>query len=120
MFQESHPSFFSRAAICALSIWISDSIDAILSLMGSGRSLWFRSHSAVLSPAFLTILPGTPTTVQSSGTSLRTTDPAPMRTLFQMVMLPRTDALQPMTTWFPMVGCLFPLLNETPPRVTPW
>lgn len=79
-----------------------------------------RSDPLVLIPARLTILPGTPTTVQWSGTSLRTTEPAPMRTLSPMVMLPSTDALHPMTTWFPTVGCLLPLLKETPPRVTPW
>ena len=36
--------------------------------------------------------PGTPTTVESAGTSRSTTDPAPMRQLSPMVMLPRIFA----------------------------
>lgn len=78
------------------------------------------SSDSTETPRFLTTLPGTPTTVQLSGTSLSTTDPAPILTLFPTVMFPSTEALAPMTTWSPMVGCLFPLLKETPPRVTPW
>ena len=109
-----------RAFTWALSSSISFAMERIWSSSGSGRSLCIRSDSLVLIPARLTILPGTPTTVQSSGTSLRTTEPAPMRTLLPMVMFPRTDALHPMTTWLPTVGWRLPLLKETPPRVTPW
>ena len=99
---------------------ISPSSFIILSVSGSGSSLCMSSSFLHLMPAFLTTVPGTPTTVQSSGTSFRTTDPAPMRTLFPMVISPRTDALHPTTTWFPRVGCLLPLLVDTPPSVTPW
>ena len=51
---------------------------------------------------------GTPTTVEFGGTSVRTTEPAPTREFWPMVMLPRTLALLPTKTPSQSVGCRFP------------
>ena len=53
--------------------------------------------------------PGTPTTVELSGTSRSTTEPAPTREFSPMVMLPSTRAPAPMTTLLPMVGWRLPV-----------
>ena len=63
--------------------------------------------------------PGTPTTVESSGTFRSTTEPAPMRQFFPMVMLPRIFAPPPITTPSSIVGCRLPCSLPVPPSVTP-
>ena len=65
------------------------------------------------------ILPGTPTATESFGISFSMTEFAPILELSPIVMLPRTFAPAPIITLFPIVGCLFPLSSETPPRITP-
>ena len=62
---------------------------------------------------------GLPTTVQLSGTSLSTMEPAPIFTLLPMVMGPSTFAPAPMVTLLPMVGWRLPMSLPVPPNVTP-
>lgn len=47
---------------------------------------------------------GLPATTVLSGTSLTTTLPAPITTLFPILIFPITSALAPMVTLFPIVG----------------
>jgi len=54
------------------------------------------------------ICPGTPTTVESSGTLRSTTEPAPMRQFFPTVISPGSSPPPPTTTPSSIVGCRLP------------
>ena len=66
-----------------------------------------------------TTLPGMPTTVMSGGTSSITTELAPTRTPWPMVIGPRIFAPAPISTPSCTVGCRLPGDQLVPPRVTP-
>jgi len=56
---------------------------------------------------FETIRPGIPTTVELGGTSVTTTELAPTVVLSPIFIFPKIFAPAPITTLFPIVGCLF-------------
>ena len=76
----------------------------ISSRTGSGRSVWFMVSWGRLALLRFTTRPGTPTTVDPGGTSLKTTLPAPIFELSPMVKDPRTFAPALIMTLLPMVG----------------
>ncbi len=61
---------------------------------------------------------GLPTAVVWGGTSLSTTEPAPIFAPLPMLMLPRTIAPAPINTPSPILGCLSPSTAPVPPNVT--
>lgn len=65
------------------------------------------------------ILAGTPTAVEFSGTSVTTTELAPIFELEPTVIFPKIFAPLPITTFDLIVGCRFPLLRLTPPKLHP-
>ena len=67
-----------------------------------------------------TTLPGTPITVEYSGTSCKTTDPEPILVLQTILIGPKTFAPAPITTSSETVGWRLPFLVAKPPKVTPW
>lgn len=67
----------------------------------------------------LTILPSVPTTVHPSGIFFKTTELAPILTLLPISIDPNNLAPAPITTPFPIVGCLLPVSLPVPPKVTP-
>ena len=71
-------------------------------------------------PAILTTRALMPTTVESGGTSCKTTAFAPMRLLSPTVNGPSTFAPVEISTLLPMVGWRLPVSLPVPPRVTPW
>ena len=76
----------------------------ISSRTGSGRSVWFMVSWGRLALLRFTTRPGTPTTVDPGGTSLKTTLPAPIFELSPMVKEPSTFAPALIMTLLPMVG----------------
>ena len=74
---------------------------------------------AIRTPLRVTTRPGTPTTTELGGTSLRTTLPLPILELSPTLKEPSTFAPLETTTLLPMVGWRLPFSLPVPPRVTP-
>src|SRR5690606_13705710 len=67
-------------------------------------TIWSMTRAGCAQPASPITLAGTPATVVRGGTSLSTTEPAPMREQSPTRMLPSTVAPAPISTPFPILG----------------
>ncbi len=67
-----------------------------------------------------TMTAGTPATVFCGGTSLRTTEPAPILAPLPISTRPRILDPAPIMTPERTMGCRFPDCFPVPPRVTSW
>ena len=80
---------------------------------------WDISIAGAGALAWPTTLAGAPATIACGATGLSTNDPAAIMAPLPTVMLPKTVECAPMSTPFPIFGCLSPTSFPVPPSVTP-